>query len=411
MIKDLHIYSLTHKVFTPDELSKLYIAPEELEEKLNAIKNIMQWHELMYLGTCNRIEVIFTSAKKLIDEEDLNKFLNIFLSDKNVSLQEFAQKTHVYSGIEATRHLFRVTSSLDSMVIGEREIITQVRNAFEYCDKYSLTGETIRINIKKTIETAKQVFTDTSIAKKPVSVVSLAFQKMLSNKNISKDSRIVMVGTGQTNTSFAKILKKNGYKKITLFNRTFDKAKKLGDELGYNAFPLSTLSEFPEGFDVLITCTGAASSILDKELLTTLINGETGNKTIIDLALPFDIDRAVAKECGITLIGLEMLRELASKNLKEREKQLDACEKIIEKNLEDYKILLKERKIELAMKTVPEKVKNIRNKAVNEVFAKDLQQMDVNSKELLEKILSYMEKKYISEPMKMAKEIILDVDV
>ena len=117
------------------------------------------------------------------------------------------ENAEVYSGEKAAEHFFRVASSIDSMVVGEREIITQVRTAYESCNELKLTGDNIRLLLRKTIETAKEVYTSTGIANKPVSVVSLAYRK-LQALNVSQGARFIIVGAGRTNANMTRFLKK-----------------------------------------------------------------------------------------------------------------------------------------------------------------------------------------------------------
>ena len=120
----------------------------------------------------------------------------------------FCQKVEVFHKADAVKHALSVASSIDSMIVGEREIITQVRGAYEASKSYGLTGDFIRLLTRKVIETAKKVYTETNIAKKPVSVVSLAYHK-LRNLNIALDAKFVIVGAGLTNTTMCKFLKKS----------------------------------------------------------------------------------------------------------------------------------------------------------------------------------------------------------
>jgi glutamyl-tRNA reductase len=139
-----------------------------------------------------------------------------------------------------------------------------------------------------------------------------------------------------------------------------------------------------------------------------LLAGEKGKKIVIDLAVPNDFDVSICNSYPVHLIEIGSLQEIAKENMMRRSQELESCNKIIEKRLNDFNFVYKTRKVELAMKEVPQKVKEIREMAINTVFAKDIEQLDEQSKEVLEKVISYFEKKYISVPMKMAKEILLD---
>jgi len=138
------------------------------------------------------------------------------------------------------------------------------------------------------------------------------------------------------------------------------------------------------------------------------LKGETNKKTIVDLAIPNDTDPAVLEQFPVNFIEVHSLNEVAKSNLQERYQELVHAEKIIEDNIREFIPVLKQRRVEVAMREVPEKIKEIRQKALNSVFADEVQNMDQQSREVLEKIMDYMEKKYISVPMVMAKEILVN---
>ena len=302
--------------------------------------------------------------------------------------------------------VYCLASSIDSLVVGEREIITQVRNSYEKCSSLNLTGDLIRLAIKRTIEVAKDVYTNTNIARNPVSVVSLAYRKLRA-LNVKQDARFLIIGSGVTNTTMAKYLKKHEFANFSVFNRTLENAQKLADELKGKAYPLSELINFKQGFDIIVTCTGAAESVITPEIYKSLVGEDRSKKIVIDLAIPNDLDAEILKNYDVNLIAVNNLQEVAKENLLARELEMQACNQIIERNIEEFKQIIKTRKVEIAMSEVPKKMKAIRETA-NEVFAKELESLDAQSKETLDKILSYMEKKYISVPMKMAKEILIE---
>ena len=206
----------------------------------------------------------------------------------------------------------------------------------------------------------------------------------------------------------AKYLKKHGFKNFTIFNRTPANALSLGQELQAPVYSLNELENHNGGFDVLLTCTGADKSIIDVALYTKLLNGDSSRKVVIDLAIPNDLDASIVEQFDVQMISIASMQEVAHKNLQEREKELDHCNAIIQENIELFRHNLKTRKVELAMSEIPKKVKEIKDIALTQVFAKDMEQLDGTSKETLEKILNYMEKKYISVPMKMARTILTE---
>ncbi len=402
----IKIIAFTHKTTNLNDIGKLHIQEDGLKSRLESLKAATGVDELFYLSTCNRVEFILSTSQTL-DTSFLTAFFTAFDPSWNQLQCTWAvENAQVFEGDEALRHLFFVASSIDSLVVGEREIITQVRNAYEKCSELGLTGDLIRLAIKKTIEVAKEVYTHTNIARNPVSVVSLAYRKLRA-LNVKQDARFLIIGSGVTNSTMAKYLKKHQYSNFTIFNRTLENAQKLAAELNGKAYPLTELNNYTGGFDIIVTCTGATGSVITKEIYKALVGNDQSKKVVIDLAIPNDLDAEIMNSYDINLIAINNLQEVAKENLSAREQEMEACKIIIEKNIEGFKQIIRTRKVELAMSEVPQKIKAIRMTA-NDVFAKELESLDTTSKEVLDKILAYMEKKYISVPMKMAKDILID---
>ncbi|MEW6469204.1 MAG: glutamyl-tRNA reductase [Bacteroidota bacterium] len=399
--------AFTHRNSDVHFIGRFHLEQPGLLTVLERVKSATGIAELMYLSTCNRVEFVFVTEGDT-DAAFMQRFFNAF--NPSWTPEEIGQavsSAQVLQGPDAVQHFFKVASSLDSMVVGEREIITQLRSAYEFCRENGLTGDTLRLLAQKAIECAKEVYTQTNIAKNPVSVVSLAYRKLRS-LNVRLDARFLIIGAGVTNTTMAKYLRKHGFHNFTVFNRTLANGEKLAAALGGTACPLASLRDHTGGFDVIITCTGSGEKIITKDIYRALAAGDKGRKAVVDLAVPSDLDEDIPQLFDVHLISVSSLQEIARKNLKEREKELAACERIIRSNMAEFRKDFRERKVELAMSQVPKKVKEIRETAVREVFAKDIERLDERSRETLDKVIAYLEKKYISVPMKMAKEILIE---
>lgn len=405
-LETLHIVAFTHRNLPVSEIGDLHIEPENQEARLSALKAEFCLEELMFLSTCNRVEFAFTSVQN-VDYPFLLKFFSfLYPSFDSAKKEKFAENADVFKGIDAVEHQLAVASSVDSMIVGEREIITQVRNAFENCRKMNLTGDLIRIMNRHTIETAKKVYTETSIAKRPVSVVSLAYHR-LRDINAPMNSRILIVGAGVTNVNMSRFLRKHGFNNFHVFNRTLAKAKSLAKDLKGEAHSLKELEDFDKGFDIIITCTGSEGHIITPDIYAQLLQGETDRKVVIDIAIPQDLSPKIIHKHSVTHISVDLLQKISNENLKARSKEIKHVEEIISEAIFEFKLIYKSRAVEIAMREVPNKVKEIKATAMNEVFKTELEGLDDSSKEVLEQIVGYMEKKYISMPMLMAKEILL----
>ncbi|WP_293944431.1 MULTISPECIES: glutamyl-tRNA reductase [unclassified Sphingobacterium] len=405
-MKNLKVLAFTHKHVELKDLGNLVICNEDLESRLISLKHSLDIPEIFYIGTCNRVEFVFYGAHELT-----NEFIAEFMGKLNFCvpqerLQCYLGQVNKYEGMDALHHLLRMSCSLESLVVGEKEILAQVRRAYDRCREAGFTGDFLRLMMDRLVKTAKEVYTYTKISRNPISVVSLAYRKLRELKLV-ENPRILIIGSGETNQNLAKYFQKNQKAKFIVFNRTLENAKALAEELNAEAHPLAEIGAYKEGFDILITCTGAPTSIIDNSLYQSLLNGETDKKIIIDLAVPNDIDAEVIKNNPIHYIEVSSLQAIAEKNIQERYNELDSAEKIIQDNIQEFLPLIKQRRVEVAMREVPEKIKEIKSFALNEVFAQEVQALTPEAREVLEKVINYMEKKYIKVPMVMAKEILV----
>lgn len=406
-MKLLKVIAFTHKHINLKDLGKFVICNESLDSRLKAVQAKFNIPEIFYISTCNRVEFVFLGPDVLTPDfvKEFISTLNFCISDDQ--LDDFCKQVSVYEELDALNHLLRISCSLESLVVGEKEILAQVRKAYETCREAGYTGDYLRLVMNRVVKTAKEVYTHTNISKNPISVVSLAYRK-LRDLNMCSNARILIVGAGETNRNFSKYLQKHKYSNFAVFNRTLSKAQELAADVNGDAYSLEDLKNYRKGFDVLITCTGATEPVITREIYEVLLNGETDRKVIVDLAVPNDTCPTVLQNYPVNFIEVEGLQEIADRNLKERYDELVHAERIIEQNIEEFMPILKQRRVELAMREVPEKIKEIRRTAVNSVFAEEIQGLDENSREVLEKVMNYMEKKYISVPMVMAKDILVN---
>ena len=404
-MRKVQVISVNHHQFPLEAIGKFHVNDDQKLSALADMKKITGCDEAMYVATCNRVEWIFT-LDHFVCPGLTQQILQIFSSNlESDFLKNIANQCVRVAGEEAAEHLLRTAGSLNSAVIGETEILGQMRAAYEYSAKAGLAGEALRIAMKQCIKSAKQIFTETDLRRKPVSIVSIAWNAFL-EKGFSKDASIALVGAGQIISNFAKFLAENGYRNITVFNRSKESAQKIVDL--FDNGKLMSLSDLNHGLDqhaAWVVCTGATEYMIKEEMIAQMTKK---TKMVIDLAMPGNVHPAVQSKEGIAFFDMNNIQQITNENLAFRQMALDQCEPIILQGMMEYKGLVQERKIELAMQNIPITIKEIRETALGSVFQKDLMDLDENAKEVLEKILDYMEKKYISVPMKMAKAVMME---
>jgi len=358
-LKYLKVIAFTHKQVDIKDLGKFVICNEYLESSLIRVKTKFDIPEIFYLGTCNRVEFVFSAEQKL-DFDFVKDFIQTLeLPVSEDQLDTFVNQVSFYEDVEALNHLLRISCSLESLVVGEKEILAQLRRAYETCRSSGLTGDYLRLIMGLVVKTAKEVYTNTRIARKPISVVSLAYRKLREMK-MCTNAKILILGAGETNRNISKYLKKHKYSNFAVFNRSLENAVSLAEDLGGKAYKLDELKSYREGFDVIITCTSSTEPIITNDIYQSLLNGDKSKKVIVDLAVPNDTSPDVLLNNQVNFIEVHSLQEIANNNLKDRYDELVHAERIIKENIEEFKPVLRQRRLEIAMRQVPENKGNKR---------------------------------------------------
>jgi len=407
MIDNFHIITLTHQTINVDQIGHFvmkYQSKDELQGRLQDLKSSFDIEEIVYLSTCNRVSYIIYKDSDLGED-----FLKSFFRQVNPDLSEDRlTKLHkfvsVFSGTKAANHLFELSASIDSLVVGEREIFRQYRDSYQQSVDWKLAGDHLRMLDKYTVTTAKEVYANTKIGEKPLSIVSLAIKRML-NINADHTQKVLLIGAGETNRLVGKFLKKYQFSDITIFNRSLDNAKDLSQSLDAKAYHISDLHHYDKGFDVMVVCTGSTESIISEDIYRNLIHRDESKKIVIDLSVPHNVDEAVQNGFDMHYVNIEQLRTLAEENLEYRKKEVGSAKKIIRNKLLQFHKVYQQRQIEKAFHEIPQEMKAVKERAITSVYAKQLEDLDDQARELVLEMMDYMEKKCVSIPMKVAKNI------
>ncbi len=406
MLKNYKILTVTHKKTNTEDIADFIVPTDdkaELASRLAAIKASCGLEELMYLATCNRVLFLF-SGKIQLD----SPFIRFFFQSVNPKLAQgsvdyISENVQSFEGSKAIHHLYEIAASVDSMVVGEREIFRQLREAYEECRSYGLLGDNIRIAMQATVEVAKEVYAKTRIGEKSVSVVSLAFRK-LQETEVPASARFLIVGAGKTNRLFSKFMLQHKYQNVVVFNRSIGNAELIADRLGAEARMLSELENYEGDFDVMVVCTASVEPIITQELYEKLTRKVAKKRIVIDLSLPNNISGEVVENFDFQYIDIEKLRQLAKENMAFRMGEVKKARQLIVKRVEGFKMRFRQRQIERAMSDVPTQIKAIKSHALEQVFKNELDKLDPEARELLDRMMDYMEKRCIGIPMMAVKD-------
>ena len=242
-----------------------------------------------------------------------------------------------------------------------------------------------------------------------MSVVSLAAQRIRQQRLDVETARVVLLGAGQTNWLVSKFLRKQGFRDVTVVNRSVERARRLARTYpAGKALALADLAQHDGGFDLLVSATGATEPLVNDVEMATLLAGEDPeDKVIVDLSIPHSVSADVTEAHDFTYIQIDDLRKLAEENLAFRTTEVSAARKLIAIQLARFRESVQQRRVERALSEVPEKIRAVKHRALNEVFSREMEPLDEETKELIARMLHYMEKKCIGIPMRAARRAVV----
>lgn len=322
---------------TPVEVRERVAFPEaRVPEAVEEIRQLPGFEESVVLSTCNRVELYATHH--LAELPRAHAELVDYLVRRFDLPQEQAEAlvTYKLDAGEAARHLFRVVSGLDSMVLGETEIFGQVKAAYKVALETGATGKTLNKLFQQAFTVGKRVRNDTSIQRGSTSVGSVAVD--LAEKVFDlKQCRVMLVGAGEMSRTCAQSLLSRGAKSIIVSNRSYDRAVELAAEMKGRAMKFDEWEHALHEVDVIISSTSAPHFVIKPEMIEQVMRKRRWEPLlIIDIAVPRDVDPAVNQIEGVYLYDIDALQAIADEGRRERERQLAACEQIIEEQLEKF---------------------------------------------------------------------------
>ncbi|WP_456471728.1 glutamyl-tRNA reductase [Methanocaldococcus sp.] len=360
------ILKADHKKYSVDELEKLRLDEKEFYKNFD---------NSILLQTCNRVEMIFF-------DDDLDK-----IKEKIKNFDKF----DILIGDEAILHLFRLASGLESMIVGEYQILGQLKDSYLKAKKLGkIKSKEFEKIILKAIHVGQRVRLETDIGKGSVSIASAAIE--LIERFIGLEGKnILLIGAGEMATLVIKALKEKNIKAIIVANRTYEKAEKLAKDLGGMAIKFDKLKEALRYADIVITATSAPHPILNKERVKDI--GET---IIIDIANPRDTTDDIKELKHIKLFTIDDLKIVAEENLKKRKDEIPKVERIIEEEFKILKNKLRELKIEENIKEFCKTLEEIRKREVEKAI-NIYKNSNKSFEEILEDFSTSFCKKIISE--------------
>jgi glutamyl-tRNA reductase len=350
-------------------------APLEVRERLavpearlpEAIQHLVQQPgvaEGLVLSTCNRVELLTCGEKSA----DLRAFLSNYFG---VTAEAIHSHLYEFQEREAVRHVFRVASSLDSMVVGEPQILGQVKEAYAVARGLGAVHSALEALLTRAFAVAKRVRSETAIGSSSVSVASVAVQLAEKIFGSLAGKTVYLVGAGKMAELAARHLVSHGAAKVMISNRTHERALQLAETLGGQAIPFDRLHEASGQADIILTSTGATEPIFRREHGERLLKGRRNRPVFfIDIAVPRNVHPAVNDLDGLFVYDMDDLQSIAASNSTERRKEAERAEQIIETEVERFAARMKSLAVVPTILSLQEYCETIRQAEMDRVRGK-----------------------------------------
>lgn len=329
---------INHKTASVDVRERVAFTPEQLVDALQQLCRLTDSREAAILSTCNRSELYIDQ-----DHVAADSILRWLADYHRLSVEELRASAYVHEDDAAVRHMMRVASGLDSLVLGEPQILGQMKSAYAVAREAGTIGPRLGRLFQATFSAAKQVRTDTAIGENPVSVafaaVSLAKQ-IFSNL---QQSTALLIGAGETITLVARHLHEQGIKRIVVANRTLERASTLAAQFGAHAVLLSDIPQELVHSDIVISSTASQLPILGKGAVESALKLRKHKPIfMVDIAVPRDIEPEVGELDDVYLYSVDDLHEVVAENLKSRQGAAHAAEELVSSGVEEFMARLRE---------------------------------------------------------------------
>lgn len=389
---NLLIVGINHTSAPVEMREQVAFTPEQLVDALKTLAHHADLSEVAILSTCNRTEVIATSPSL-----DTQAIVNWLANYHGLNVTDLSPSIYEKLNKDAALHAVRVACGLDSMVIGEPQILGQVKEAYEHARRIGTLGTELQHLSQTTFRIAKRVRTETSIGENTVSVASTAVT--LAGRLFSDlpACHILLIGAGDTSELVGQHLLSAGINQITIANRTLENARRLAHELGGTAIDLQSIpAKLPEA-DIVIASTAARLPVLGKGVVERALKSRKHRPILmVDLAVPRDIEPEVAQLRDIYLYSVDDLQEIIEANLSDRLQAADAAEQIVTEEVSAYRSRHETRHVDATMVRFRALHENIKQDELNKALSR--LERGVDPAEVMSQLANQLTNKFLHAP-------------
>lgn len=379
---------------------KLAFSGEQVTDTLAAFRERFPNCELVLLSTCNRIELYTTAAYD--NELDRDAVASFLADQRALKTDEIVDQMIYRVGVEAIEHLFTVASSLDSMVVGEAQILSQVKQAYDRACHVGSAGPLTHSVFQAANRTAKRVQQETSIHRRRVSVPSVAVGEVIPEFFDSlADKRVVICGAGEMGRETLRYLKQAGARDITVLNRSYDRGAELASEFDTRVDRWETLSEQLVSADVVVSTTASTQPIMElAEFAPLHAKRQHRVLLILDLAIPRDFDPAIGQSSSVYLYAIDDLKAACERNKKQRQKEWPKAKLIIDEETQRFVQAFQHRSTGPVIRRLREQALELKSDEMQRLATKlQLEQLDPAMVQEIEKSFDRLINKLLHPPL------------
>ena len=402
---NIHMVGLNHKA-APVEIREQFAFPkEEIREALVRLIGREHVKEAALLSTCNRTECFFWARQDKGAEE-----ARIWLTEERALPEKATEYLLHIPPPESIRHLFRVTSGLESMVLGESQVFTQVREAYAAAKAAGTSKRFLNRCLESAISAARRVRTETALSQLDVSVPAVVSHLAKERLGKLRKKALLVLGASEMAELTVSLLRKAGVQKVLVANRSLERAKRLAERFQASAYGLEELEKALTMADVVVCCTAASNPILTHEMVCRCLEQRKGSSLfLVDIAVPRDVEESVGQLEGVDLYDIDDLEGIASANIQENEQVLRECDQILQEEVKRFMVWSHGLQVGPLIKQIKLRAERIHREELRRFLEK---QSDLTESQKLafEKASHRMLGRFLHDPIVQMKEMAMDGD-
>jgi glutamyl-tRNA reductase len=397
----LVVVGLNYRTAAVELLERMTVSSAALPKALHDLAGREHLAEVALLSTCNRTEVYARTTRFHDGIDDVRHFL---ADCSGVDPDALAEQLYTYHDDAAVAHLFGVASGLDSMIIGESEILGQVREAWEASERESTVGQLLSRTFRHAVEVGKRARSETGIGRHAVSVSSAAVRIAGDRLGSLEDRRVLLLGAGDVGEGMALALSGAGAGEIVVANRSRARGQQLAARVGGRSIPLDHVFDELVSCDVLLASTGAPGTLVERADMEEVIRRRDGRALlVVDVAVPRDVDPGVGQVFGVQLLDIDDLKAVGEESLQQRRAEVGKVRVIINDELDRYRLASFAREVAPLVTSLRERADQLRAAELNRLASR-IDQLGPETRELVEQATRGIVNKLLHEPTVRLKD-------